>query len=109
MALPRPTWLAQQCTCEPTQPRHFRILLFRRQLVIWIVTSEIRAHRGMLQGSTFLAGGNRHSYFNRAPDNTTGRGKQLAEVIEEWILVRVARGLAIPPMGEIEISVEKAS
>ncbi|MCG8556696.1 MAG: type II toxin-antitoxin system HicB family antitoxin [Proteobacteria bacterium] len=35
--------------------------------------------------------------------------EQLAEVIEEWILVRVARGLAIPPLAGIEISVKKAS
>jgi len=27
---------------------------------------------------------------------------QLAEVIEEWVLVRVARGLAVPRLGKIE-------
>jgi len=34
---------------------------------------------------------------------------QLAEVVEEWILVRVARGLAIPKLGGIEIRVRQAS
>ncbi len=34
---------------------------------------------------------------------------QLAEVIEEWILVRVAKGLKIPPLGPCEIEVRKAS
>ena len=27
---------------------------------------------------------------------------QLAEVIEEWVVVRVARGLAVPPLGRRE-------
>ncbi len=34
---------------------------------------------------------------------------ELAEVIEEWILVRVAQGLAVPKIGGVEISVKKAS
>lgn len=34
---------------------------------------------------------------------------QLAEVIEEWVLVRVAKGLAVPPLGKIEVRVKKAS
>ena len=34
---------------------------------------------------------------------------QLAEVVEEWVLVRVARRLSIPPLGRIEIKVRKAS
>ena len=33
---------------------------------------------------------------------------QLAEVIEEWVLVRVARGLAVPPLDNIEVRVQKA-
>jgi predicted RNase H-like HicB family nuclease len=32
----------------------------------------------------------------------------LQEVIEEWVLVRVARGLAIPPLGRSRIRVRKA-
>jgi predicted RNase H-like HicB family nuclease len=30
---------------------------------------------------------------------------QLAEVLEEWVLVRVARGLAVPPLGGVRVSV----
>jgi len=33
---------------------------------------------------------------------------QLAEVVEEWVLVRVARGLSVPPLGKIEVKVSKA-
>ena len=32
---------------------------------------------------------------------------QLAEVVEEWVLVRVAKGLAIPPLGKIGVKVKK--
>lgn len=28
---------------------------------------------------------------------------QLAEVVEEWVLVRVAKGLAVPPLGKIGV------
>ncbi|MEK6661696.1 MAG: type II toxin-antitoxin system HicB family antitoxin [candidate division NC10 bacterium] len=33
---------------------------------------------------------------------------QLAEVVEEWVLIRVAKGLAVPPLGKIEVKVKKA-
>lgn len=33
---------------------------------------------------------------------------QLAEVVEEWALVRVARGLSVPPLGGARVQVEKA-
>lgn len=35
--------------------------------------------------------------------------RNLAEVIEEWILVRVARGLAIPALGRAVVRVPRAS
>jgi predicted RNase H-like HicB family nuclease len=34
---------------------------------------------------------------------------ELAEVVEEWILVRVARGLAIPKLGGVLIRVKRDS
>lgn len=34
---------------------------------------------------------------------------QLAEIIEEWVLVRVARGLVVPPIGGVTVAVKKAS
>ena len=33
---------------------------------------------------------------------------QLAEVVEEWVLVRVAKGLAVPALGKIGVKVKKA-
>ncbi len=33
---------------------------------------------------------------------------QLAEVVEEWVLVRVAKGLTVPPLGKIAVKVKKA-
>lgn len=33
---------------------------------------------------------------------------QLAEVVEEWVLVRIARGLDVPPLDNIEVKVQKA-
>ena len=35
--------------------------------------------------------------------------RELAEVVEEWILVRVARGLAVPPLGKAVVKVRRAS
>jgi predicted RNase H-like HicB family nuclease len=34
---------------------------------------------------------------------------QLAEVVEDWVLVRVARGLAVPSLGGARVEVRKAS
>jgi predicted RNase H-like HicB family nuclease len=31
----------------------------------------------------------------------------LAEVVEEWVLIRVSRGLAVPPLDDIEVRVQK--
>lgn len=35
--------------------------------------------------------------------------RQLAEVVEEWILVRVARGLDVPTLGGVKVRVRRAS
>ena len=34
--------------------------------------------------------------------------RELAEVIEEWILVRVARGMDVPPLGKAIVRVRRA-
>ena len=34
---------------------------------------------------------------------------ELAEVVEEWVLVRVARGLSVPPLGKAVVRVKQAS
>ena len=33
----------------------------------------------------------------------------LADVVEEWVLVRVARGLAVPALGGVTVRVRRAS
>ena len=33
----------------------------------------------------------------------------LAEVVEEWVLIRIARGLSVPPLGDITVAVKHAS
>jgi hypothetical protein len=35
--------------------------------------------------------------------------KQLAEVVEEWIVVRVARGLDVPKLGGVSVGIRKSS
>ena len=35
--------------------------------------------------------------------------RELASVIEEWVLVRVARGLRVPKLGGVEVRVKRAS
>jgi len=35
--------------------------------------------------------------------------RELAEVIEEWVLVRVARGMTIPPLGKAIVKVRRAA
>jgi predicted RNase H-like HicB family nuclease len=35
--------------------------------------------------------------------------ENLAEVIEEWVLVRVAKGLSVPAIGGVTVHVKKAS
>ena len=34
---------------------------------------------------------------------------QLAEVVEEWVLVRISRGLRVPSLGGVSVEVKKAS
>lgn len=34
---------------------------------------------------------------------------QLAEVVEEWVLVRVARGLPVPRLGGVSVEIRQAS
>ncbi len=33
----------------------------------------------------------------------------LSEVVEEWILVKVSRGLAVPPLGNVVVEIKHAS
>ncbi len=68
-----------------------------------------RAHYRVLEDGTFTATvrGLRGVIGTRATLEAC-RG-DLAEVIEEWVLVRVARGLAIPALDGATIKVRRAS
>ena len=35
--------------------------------------------------------------------------EELGEVVEEWVLVRVAQGLSVPPLRNVTVRVKKAS
>lgn len=37
-----------------------------------------------------------------------GCRRELAEVVEEWVLVRVARGLSVPKLGGVSVRVKRA-
>ena len=41
--------------------------------------------------------------------DSEGKLRDLSEVVEGWILVRVSRGLTIPKLGRASIRVKKAS
>jgi len=67
-----------------------------------------RAHYEVLEDGTFCA-----TVPGLRGVVALGRGveecrRQLAEVVEEWILVRVARGLDVPKLGGIAIKVRRA-
>ena len=32
----------------------------------------------------------------------------VAEVVEEWVLIRVARGLSVPPLGDVTVAIKHA-
>lgn len=54
---------------------------------------EVRGLRGVLATASTLE----------------GCRDQLGEVIEEWVLVRVAKGLAVPSIGKVAVRVKQAS
>ena len=67
-----------------------------------------RAHYRLLEDGTFCA-----TVPGLRGVIATGRTleasrEQLAEVIEEWVLVRVARGLNVPAIGGQKVQVRKA-
>jgi predicted RNase H-like HicB family nuclease len=68
-----------------------------------------RAHYDKLDGGTFCGEvPELQGVLASAPTLEACRD-QLAEVVEEWILVRVARGLDVPRLGDLEVRVQKAS
>ena len=67
-----------------------------------------RAHYDKLEDDTFCAEVPDLRGVLAIGDTLEECRDHLAEVVEEWVLVRVAKGLAIPPLGEIEVRVQKA-
>jgi predicted RNase H-like HicB family nuclease len=74
----------------------------------YVETALRRARYDKLQDGTFCAEVPRRRDVLATDDTLEDCRDQLAEVVEEWVLVRVARGLALPPSGRIEVRVKKA-
>ena len=75
----------------------------------YVATALERAHYRLVDDGTF-AGTVRglRGVIATGPTLEACR-RELAEVIEEWILVRVARGMAIPRLGKAAVRVRRAS
>jgi predicted RNase H-like HicB family nuclease len=67
-----------------------------------------RARYDKLEDGTFCAEVPRLRGIVAIGDTLEECRTQLAEVVEEWVLVRVAKGLSIPPLGKVEVKVRKA-
>jgi len=67
-----------------------------------------RARYDKLKDGTFYAEVPRLRGFMATGQRLEECRNQLAEVVEERVLVRAARGLAVPPLGRIEVKVSKA-
>jgi predicted RNase H-like HicB family nuclease len=79
-----------------------------------VITSYIdealrRAHYSNLENGTFCATVPALPGVIATGPTLEGCRDQLAEVVEEWVLVRVARGLRVPPLGRVKVAVKKAS
>jgi predicted RNase H-like HicB family nuclease len=67
-----------------------------------------RAHYEQLEDGSFCAEVPELRGVLATGKTLEGCRDELAEVIEEWILVRISRGLAIPPIDDIEVKVQRA-
>ena len=67
-----------------------------------------RARYAKLEDGTFCAEVPRLRGVLATGDTLSECRNQLAEVVEEWVLVRVAKGLPIPALGKLEVKVRKA-
>lgn len=68
-----------------------------------------RAHYSKLENGTFCATVSALPGVIATGATLERCRDQLAEVVEEWVLVRVARGLRVPPLGRVRVAVKKAS
>jgi predicted RNase H-like HicB family nuclease len=67
-----------------------------------------RAHYSQVDGGTFCATVRGLAGVIATGATLEACRDQLAEVVEEWILVRVARGLTVPPLGRVRVEVKEA-
>ncbi len=68
-----------------------------------------RAHYRQVDGGTFCATVRGLRGVIATGPSLEACRDELAEVIEEWVLVRVARGLRVPPLDGVTVEVRKAS
>ena len=66
------------------------------------------AHYDLLEDGTFCGEIERLRGVIAVGETLEECRNQLTEIVEEWILVRVSRGLAVPSLGRIAIRVKKA-
>jgi len=75
----------------------------------YVASALERAHYRLLEDGTFAATVRGLPGVIASGPTLESCRSDLAEVVEEWVLVRVARGLAIPALGGATIRVRRAS
>ncbi|MBI4265795.1 MAG: type II toxin-antitoxin system HicB family antitoxin [Acidobacteria bacterium] len=73
----------------------------------YVATALERAHYRLVDNGTFAATVRGLRGVIATGPTLEACRRELAEVIEEWILVRVARGLTIPPLGKTAVKVRR--
>ena len=68
-----------------------------------------RAHYRLLEDGTFAATVRGLRGVVATGDTLETCRRELAEVVEEWVLVRVARGLTVPALNGATVRVRRAS
>lgn len=78
-------------------------------IIQYVTTALERAHYRLVDDGTFAA-----TVRGLRGVVATGTGleacrRDLAEVVEEWVLIRVARGLVVPRLGKAMVTIRRAS
>lgn len=75
----------------------------------YVATALERAQYRLLDDGTFAATVRGLRGVIAAGATLEACRRQLAEIVEEWVLVRVARGLTVPALGKAVVRVRRAS
>src|SRR5262245_52213766 len=75
----------------------------------YVTNALARAHYRLLEDGTFAATIRGLKGVIATGTTLETCRSELAEVIEEWVLVRVARGLPVPTLGKAVVKVRRAS